>query len=104
KARVGDGIDQVADQELALLAQQVILAAEGHDARFTRLSGERGYAIRVEAGAGYDPIALAFAGGVCNAPTARITVDGGDARTGNDLAAARTDLLRQDFDDAGIIG
>jgi len=63
KPRVGHRVDQVAHQVLALRAQLVILAAEGHDAHLAPLARQLGYAVAVQAGAIDQEIGFEFARG-----------------------------------------
>ena len=52
KASVGNRINQVAHQELALRPDEIVFAAKRNDANRALLSGELGYTIRVQSSAG----------------------------------------------------
>jgi 3-deoxy-7-phosphoheptulonate synthase len=103
KFRIGHGVDEIAHKVLALRPNLVVFAAEGHNPDGSIRAGERGEAVRLQAGAGDDARTLVIARGAVDAPGIAFAIDRRDARGSDHFPALGANQALQGFADTRIV-
>ena len=104
KVRIGHGVNQMAHQKLAILADAEVLAAKRHDANLARTASQGRDAVRVQTRAGNQARGRIIGSVRLDAPGVPFATKSADSRIRHHFSALRANLFSQNAAHGGIIG